>query len=86
MQSLIQMISTEEEEKNLEEAMKDEIVEMSFEKNATHVLQKTIVCLSEDSLDYVFYPVYEKLIPLSLDANGLCVVKKVISKFESPDK
>lgn len=56
---------------------------MAFEPNATHVLQKIIVCLEPEKMDYIFYPVQEKLIKLSLDANGLCVVKKAIAKFKS---
>ena len=86
MQSLIQMINLEEEEQILEEAIKDQIVDMAFEPNATHVLQKIIMCISIEKLDYIFYPIYDKLIPMSLDANGLCVVKKAIARFKTEDK
>jgi len=70
----------------LEGSIKEHIVVMSFEPNSTHVLQKIIVSIEESKLDYVFYPLYERFIDLALDQNGLCVVKKVISKFKSPEK
>ncbi len=81
MQTIICMISIEEEEKMVESAIKDKILDMSYDGNATHVLQKLLTSLSEDKLDYVFYPVIEDFVNLSMDANGLCVLKKVIGKF-----
>ena len=78
MQTIICMIGAEEEEKLLEIAVKDKVTAMALDNNATHVLQKIIACLAEEKLDYIFYPLIEDFMPLSLDANGLCVIKKVI--------
>jgi len=77
------MISIEEEEKLLEEGIKGHIIEMAFENNATHVLQKIICCMSEAKLEYLFIPICKHFIELSLDANGLCVIKKFIGKFRN---
>lgn len=37
--------------------------------------------MKEENLDFIFEPVYENLIELSMDQNGLCVIKKLISKI-----
>ena len=38
MQTIICMINIEEEEKMIESAIKDKIIDMAFDNNATHVL------------------------------------------------
>jgi len=86
MQTIICMISIEEEEKMIEIAIKDKVLDMAYDGNATHVLQKLLTSLSEEKLDYVFYPVMDDFVNLSMDANGLCVLKKVIGKFIKQDK
>lgn len=37
--------------------------------------------MKEENIDFIFKPVYDNLIDLSLDQNGLCVIKKIISKI-----
>ena len=87
LQSLIQLINMEEEEQVLENALSEYVVNLSFDPNGTHVLQKVVLTVKPEKIDYIFYPCYDKLIDLSLDANGLCVIKKIISRFSSiPDK
>ena len=44
------------------------------------------MCIKPERLDYVFDPVFKSLVELALDANGLCVVKKIISRFDSGEK
>lgn len=84
MQTLICMISMEEEEKFVENSIKDHIFDMAIDQNATHVLQKILSCFPEDKLEYIFYPIIEHFLDLSMDANGLCVVKKQISLISKP--
>lgn len=42
--------------------------------------------MKEENIDFIFAPILENLIDLSMDQNGLCVVKKIISKIQSNDK
>lgn len=83
MQSLIQLINMEEEEETLEGAITDHVTTLAFNPNGTHVLQKVILTVKAEKLDYIFYPCCEKLVDLAFDSNGLCVIKKIISKFSS---
>lgn len=61
----------EEEEQCLEQAITEHVIDLSFDPNGTHVLQKVILTIKVNKLDYIFYPCYEKAVELSLDANGL---------------
>lgn len=86
MQSLIQLINMEEEEETLEKAIIEHVIDLGFDPNGTHVLQKIILTVKEEKLDYIFYPCFEKLTELALDSNGLCVIKKIITRFNTPEK
>jgi hypothetical protein len=70
-----------EEEEELKAGIKNHIVDLAFDPNGTHVLQKVLLCMKEESIDFIFDPVLENLIDLSMDQNGLCVIKKLISKI-----
>jgi hypothetical protein len=83
MQSLIQLMNMEEEELTLEQALREHIISLCFDPNGTHVLQKVLLTIKIEKLDYIFFGCFDKLVELSLDANGLCVVKKIISKFST---
>lgn len=61
----------EEEEVTLQNAISDQIIDLSFDSNGTHVLQKVILTVKVEKLGYVFDACYDKLIELSLDSNGL---------------
>ena len=54
MQSLIQLINMQEEEETLQEALQEHIINLSFDPNGTHVLQKVILTVKVDKLDYIF--------------------------------
>lgn len=71
MQSLIQLINMEEEEKTLEQALDEHIINLCFDPNGTHVLQKVLLTIKIEKLDYIFFGCFDKLVELSLDANGL---------------
>jgi hypothetical protein len=80
MQCLIEMINMPEEEHELKEGIKQHIVNLAFDANGTHVLQKVLLCMKEENIDFIFVPVLENFIDLSMDQNGLCVIKKIVSK------
>mmetsp|Transcript_31706 Transcript_31706/g.31001 ORF Transcript_31706/g.31001 Transcript_31706/m.31001 type:complete len:189 (+) Transcript_31706:978-1544(+) len=45
-----------------------------------------MLCMNEENIDFIFNPVFENLISLSLDQNGLCVIKKLIIKIQGHEK
>jgi hypothetical protein len=56
----------------------DKEIEMAFNTNATHVLQKIILTIPEQNRQFLNEKIYLNLIDLCLDSNGICVVKKLI--------
>ena len=59
---------------------------MAFDQNANHVLQKIIVCFKEEQINFIYDGIMKSFIDLSLDQNGLCVIKKLIIKITKQDK
>ena len=86
MQCLIEMINMPEEEEELKKGIETHVIDLAFDQNGTHVLQKVLLCLKEENIDFIFLPIMKSLIDLSMDQNGLCVVKKIISKVQSHEK
>ena len=86
MQSLIEMINMPEEENELREGIKVHIVDLAFDPNGTHVLQKVLLCMKEEAIGFIFDPVLENFVDLSMDQNGLCVIKKIVSKIQGHEK
>jgi hypothetical protein len=58
---------------------------MAFNLNGTHVLQKVLLCLKMENLDFIFRPVIENFIDLAMDQNGLCLIKKVVAKIKDKE-
>jgi hypothetical protein len=50
MQTIISMISSDDEEFLIEKGVRDHIIDMAYEKNATHVLQKIISSFEESKI------------------------------------
>ena len=86
MQCLIEMINMPEEEEALKNGIKEHVIDLAFDANGTHVLQKVMLCMKEENIDFIFNPVYENLIDLSMDQNGLCVIKKIIAKIQGHER
>lgn len=40
---------------------------MAFNLNGTHVLQKVLLCLKMENLDFIFRPVIKNFIDLAMD-------------------
>jgi hypothetical protein len=55
MQSLIQLMNMEEEELTLEQALSEHIISLCFDPNGTHVLQKVLLTIKIEKLDYIFF-------------------------------
>ena len=54
MQCLIDMVNMAEEEEELKDGIKDHVLDLAFDANGTHVLQKVLLILTEDKIDFIF--------------------------------
>jgi hypothetical protein len=84
MQCLIDMISMPEEEFEIEDGLKNNVMAMCFDANANHVIQKVMICFKEDKIGFIYNQIMARFVDLALDQNGLCVIKKLINKIQSP--
>jgi hypothetical protein len=74
MQSLISKVCTEEEQLAIRDGLLTSVLKLAYDNNGTHVLQKVILTLEEQNLDFVFESISRDFVNLSLNANGLSVV------------
>lgn len=75
LQALLDEIPSIEEEQNILKAIKDKELEMAFDKNATHVLQKIILIFPDNHRAYLNEIILNNFINLCLDPNGICLIK-----------
>ena len=75
LQALLDEISSIEEEQNILNSIKNKELEMAFDKNATHVLQKIILLFPDNHRAYLNEIVLNNFINLCLDPNGICLIK-----------
>ncbi len=84
LQSLIEIINMPGEEELVKEAVKDNILTLSFvmkilifqDINGTHVIQKVISCIKEEDRKHINETVLNNIHKLVFDSNGICVVNK----------
>ena len=76
LQALIDEISSFEEEQKILNIIKNYEMEMAFNKNATHVIQKIVLLFPDIHRIYLNEIILNNFIALSLDSNGICLIKK----------
>ena len=67
MQCLIEMINMPEEEEELKKGIETHVIDLAFDQHGTHVLQKVLLCIKEENIDFIFLPIMKSLIDLSMD-------------------
>ena len=75
IQALLDEISSFEEEQKILNSIKDYEMEMAFNKNATHVLQKIVLLFPDKHRLHLNEIILNNFIALSLDSNGICLIK-----------
>ena len=78
LQALLDVLSSKEQEKLILSSIKSSELEMAYDINATHVLQKIVVTIPEERRSELNQVILSSLKPLSLNPNGICLVKKFI--------
>ena len=75
LQALLDEISSFDDEQNILKTIKNKELEMAFDKNATHVLQKIVQLFPDNHRAYLNEIILQNFIDLSLDPNGICLIK-----------
>ena len=78
LQALLDQITTKEEEQIILKYIKNNEMDMAYDKNATHVLQKLILLFPDNSRIELNKIILDNIINLCLDSNGICLIKNFI--------
>jgi len=78
LQSLIENINSKEEEEILQQSIEKHLMKLSCSSNATHIIQKLILNAEDRERIYLNTFVLDNFVKLSLNGNGICVIKKFI--------
>ena len=78
LQTICDMITSQEEENIILNSINDKELEMAYDSNATYVLQKIITIINECRRSKLNNIILDNFKNLSLDVNGICLVKKFI--------
>ena len=79
IQNLIEKLSTSEEKQIIIKTIHKFLLELSLNKYGTHVICKIILFFEYQYITSIISFVINNFMLLSLDGNGLCIVKKVVA-------
>ena len=75
LQALLDEVKSLEDEQKILISIKNYEMEMAFNKNATHVLQKLVLLFPDIHRLYLNEIILNNFIALCLDSNGVCLIK-----------
>jgi hypothetical protein len=85
IQGIIELITSKNEKKIIINAIKDSLIELSYDKFGTHILEKIISCFENEYIEFIFDFVEKNFLLLSNHINGICIVKKIVSYKNKKD-
>lgn len=83
MQALIDNVKHQIEIDIIRESVKNQVLQLCLDNNGTHVIQKIITCVPEESRDFINQVVLKHLTELINDSNGISVAKKFVNGNKS---
>ena len=81
IQTFIDGVSTKEEEDVIKRSIKGNLLDLSFNSNATHIIQRLLSNITTNKRNYLVNFLISNLLILSKNLNGATVVKKFISEI-----
>jgi hypothetical protein len=83
LQALIELANLPEEEIFIINSVKYDCIAMCMDNNATHVIQRILICIEESKRLELNMILLSNLKNLIMDCNGICVIKKLINSNKS---
>jgi len=83
LQCLISLQSTNEEKELIKFCIINNLKELCFGVNSSHVISKIIKCIKESERQYINAFIINNLKSLCFDPNGICIIKEVIYNIKS---
>jgi hypothetical protein len=79
------MLTTNSEKQILIECIRDSEFKLSMDTQGTHVIEKIILTIEEEKIDFIYRSVIERFMDFANNINGLCVCKKTIVHSSNPE-
>ena len=83
LQCLISLQNSNEEKEIIKICIQNNLKELCFGGNSSHVISKIIKSLKEQDRQYINIFIVNNLMELCVDSNGICVVKEFIYNVKS---
>jgi len=83
LQAIVSLVSGDSEEKLIRDSLQGHIIELAFDSQGTHLIQKLIVAISLNNIGFIYQPIVERFLEVANHSFGLCVLKQIITKVES---
>ena len=82
-QFIIGASQSEEERKIILKYISNHEIELAFDPEGTHVLQKIITCFPENEIQNLIDVLFNNFNSLCKDSKGICVIKKLVSNIKN---
>ena len=79
IQGIIEHIGSKIEKNIIINAIKDHIEELSLDPYSSHVIEKILSCFEEEYISFIYDYISQNFLKLAYNANGICLVKKIIT-------
>ena len=86
LQAITQLISRETEEVLMEKTIKGHVLELSFDAQGTHLIQKLIASMSLIHIKFMYNEVISHIVEVANNSFGLCVLKDLMTKVQKVQK
>lgn len=84
LQTVIENLRSDEEIMFFVSILKKYLPKLLNDSNSIFVLEKLILCINEDHLEFLYKYIIENFVPLALNPKGICAVKKLIISTQNP--
>ena len=79
IQGIIEHIGSKIEKNIIINVIKDHIEKLSIDPYSCHVIEKILSCFEEEYISFIYEYISQNFLTLAYDANGICLVKKIIT-------
>ena len=81
LQAILEQLRTDTEKNMVIETIKGNAIQMFYDSQGVHVIEKIIICFEEEKISFIYDLSLASFMKLANNTNGLCIVKKFYKKF-----
>jgi hypothetical protein len=82
LQAIVSLMNRDIEDKLIRDTLNGHVVDLTFDAQGTHLIQKLIVAISINNLGFIYKPLIGRFLEIANNAFGLCVLKQLMVKVE----